>query len=176
MPCSSTPVGPRRQAIATRWCCLPPFVTASAPTLCTVPGSITRPAHSLSSLRHRRCRRQPKTRFSAASQALPGGDWLPRRVPPQGFRALYISSSKSLMAADIQDRRWRDDNEQHLAETCLCLLLRCQDSFTSVQLKSLSDARSAGVGSSVASMIRRNSGGTRARRLRTRAARPASCG
>src|SRR6266516_3568762 len=32
MPCSPTPVGPRRQAISAPRCCLPPSVTASAPT------------------------------------------------------------------------------------------------------------------------------------------------
>src|SRR6266516_3765905 len=38
MPCSSTPVGPRRQAISAPRCCLPPFVTTSAPTMCTLTG------------------------------------------------------------------------------------------------------------------------------------------
>jgi len=38
MPCSSTPVGPWRQAISAPRYCLPPFVTTSAPTMCTLTG------------------------------------------------------------------------------------------------------------------------------------------
>jgi hypothetical protein len=38
MPCSPTPVGPQRQAIAAPRCCLPPFVTTSAPTTSTLTG------------------------------------------------------------------------------------------------------------------------------------------
>jgi hypothetical protein len=38
MPCSSTPVGPQRQAISALRYCLPPFVTTSAPTTSTLTG------------------------------------------------------------------------------------------------------------------------------------------
>jgi hypothetical protein len=59
MPCSLTPVGPPRQAISALRCCLPLFSPRRLPRspLFEVVhplygGSITRPAHSLSTLRH----------------------------------------------------------------------------------------------------------------------------
>lgn len=51
MPCSSTPAGSPRQAFAAIRCCLPPIEQRRHPQFSQFRGSITRPAHSLSTLR-----------------------------------------------------------------------------------------------------------------------------
>src|SRR6266487_5241686 len=78
MPCSPTPVGPRRQAISAPRCCLPPSVTASAPT-----------TTSLSRLDHTACPlavyawrpglpMATQDSLPAAGHALPGGIGYPQ--------------------------------------------------------------------------------------------------
>ena len=64
----------------------------SAPTTRTFRGSITRPAHSLSTLRHHGLPCQRKTRFQPLAKLCRAG-LLTRWVPSQGFRNAYISSS-----------------------------------------------------------------------------------
>lgn len=63
MPCSSTPAGSPRQALAAIRCCLPPIEQRRHPRLSQFRGSITRPAHSLSTLRSMGYPIPRKTRF-----------------------------------------------------------------------------------------------------------------
>ena len=56
MPCSSTPVGLPRQASTAHQCCLPQFKQRRLPQYACFRGSITRPVHSLSTLRRQRHR------------------------------------------------------------------------------------------------------------------------
>ncbi len=65
---------------------------ASAPTTIHFRGSFTRPAHSLSTLRHHDHSWQLKTRFRRLARLCRAG-LTTRWVPQQGFRVCYISSS-----------------------------------------------------------------------------------
>ena len=86
MPCSSTPAGSPRQALAAIRCCLPPIEQRRHPRLSQFRGSITRPAHSLSTLRSMGCPNATQDSLPAGGQPLPGGV-LPHWVPLQSFRA-----------------------------------------------------------------------------------------
>src|SRR5206468_9072663 len=68
------------------------IITTSAPTTNPLRGSITRPAHSLSTLGDQGCPCSPKTRFRLLAKLCRAG-LVTRWVPSQGFRASYISSS-----------------------------------------------------------------------------------
>lgn len=92
VPCSLTPVGPRRPAILAPRCCLPPRQRRRPPRV-AFRGSITRPACSLPTL-HADGRPPPRTAHFrvAASLARAGLDtcW----VPSRGFSsASYVTSS-----------------------------------------------------------------------------------
>ena len=77
VPCSSTPAGPLRSATAALWCCLPPFGRRRLPRLSAFRGSITRPAHSLSTLRRVDCSTTTQDSLPDGWPTLSGRDWLP---------------------------------------------------------------------------------------------------
>ncbi len=84
MPCSLTPVGPSRQAIATCRCCLPPISRRRLPQHLSFRSSITRPVGSLCTLRHVRCRTPRNTRFRLLATLCRVG-LATHRVPSEGF-------------------------------------------------------------------------------------------
>src|SRR5260370_21953771 len=69
VPCSPTPVGPPRSATTALRCCLPPNGRRRLPRQILISGSITQPAHWLSTLR--------RVHYSTATQ-----DSLPSASPP----------------------------------------------------------------------------------------------
>jgi len=90
VPCSSTPAGPLRSATAAHWCCLPLFGRRRLPRLSAFRGSITRPAHSLSTLRRVGCPTATQDSLSGGWPALPGGTAYP---PGPNERFQFIPSS-----------------------------------------------------------------------------------
>ena len=88
VPCSSTPAGPLRSATAAHWCCLPLFGRRRLPRLSAFRGSITRPAHSLSTLRRVDYSTTTQDSLPAAGQPYRAGV-VTRRVPSKGFRSSH---------------------------------------------------------------------------------------
>ncbi len=85
VPCSSTPAGPVGQAISAQPMLPSAVDTASAPaTVKFFRGSITRPAHSLSTLRSRDCSRTTQDSLPAVGQLCRAG-LTTRWVPLQGL-------------------------------------------------------------------------------------------
>ncbi len=77
VPCSSTPAGPLRSATtALRWC-LPPFQRRRLPREPKFRGSITRPIHSLSTLRRMGYPTATQDSLPDGWPTFPGRDWLP---------------------------------------------------------------------------------------------------
>ncbi len=77
VPCSPTPAGPPRQAIAACWCCLPHFQRRRLPRTRCFRGSITRPAHSLSTLRSGGLLHLHARLATGCWPSFTGRDWLP---------------------------------------------------------------------------------------------------
>ena len=88
VPCSSTPAGPLRSATAALRCCLPPFGRRRLPRFPTFRGSITRPAHSLSTLRRVGYPTATQDSLPAAGQPYRAG-LVTRWVPTKGFRSSH---------------------------------------------------------------------------------------
>src|SRR6185503_487736 len=72
VPCSATPVDPRRLAISTFRCCLPQIIRCRHPLL-AFRGSIARPLRSLSTLRSTPLDAPRKTRYQLGGQPLLDG-------------------------------------------------------------------------------------------------------
>jgi hypothetical protein len=77
VPCSSTPAESLRSAATARRCCLPPLQRRRPPQSVQFRGSITRPAHSLSTLRRVSCLTATQDSLPDGWPAFPGGSWLP---------------------------------------------------------------------------------------------------
>ena len=73
MPCSRTPAGPLGQSSLPLGCCLPSTKQRRLPRCKPFRGSITRPVHSLSTLRRVDCSTSTQDSLPAADSALPGG-------------------------------------------------------------------------------------------------------
>ncbi len=104
VPCSSTPAGPLRSATAAHWCCLPPFGQRRLPRLFAFRGSITRPAHSLSTLRRVGCPTAAQDSLPDSWPAFPGGTDYPLG-PNEGFRFYSILLSQASPGAPKQRRK-----------------------------------------------------------------------
>jgi hypothetical protein len=77
VPRSSTPAESLRSATTARRCCLPPLQRRRPPQSVQFRGSITRPAHSLSTLRRVSCLTATQDSLPDGWPAFPGGSWLP---------------------------------------------------------------------------------------------------
>ena len=77
VPCSSTPAGPPRSATSALRCCLPPFKQRRLSRELLFRGSITRPTHSLSTLRRVGCPTATQDSLPDGWPTLSGRDWLP---------------------------------------------------------------------------------------------------
>jgi hypothetical protein len=77
VPCSSTPAGPLRSATAALRYCLPPLQRRRLPRSVQFRSSITRPAHSLSTLRRVSYPTAAQDSLPDGWPAFPGGSWLP---------------------------------------------------------------------------------------------------
>jgi len=94
MPCSLTPAGWYRSGQYNRSILPSDIYTASAPTARTFRGSITRPAHSLSTLRRSRLPASTQDSLLAGDQPLPGGIGYPPGSL-RNFRTVILSSFPS---------------------------------------------------------------------------------
>ncbi len=103
VPCSPTPVGSPRQALTTLRYCLPPFVQRRLPQNRFLRGSITRPAHSLSTLRRMDHSTTTQDSLPAVGHTLPDGIGYPLGSN-EGFSYSFIASSFSRLS-------WRTQNE-----------------------------------------------------------------
>lgn len=90
MPCSQTPVGPRRLAIRTSRYCLPLLQQRRPSRSVHFRGSIARPACFLCTLRSHELPGVHATLGSGGWPALAGQEWLPAGFSAQGFRP-YIA-------------------------------------------------------------------------------------
>jgi hypothetical protein len=94
VPCSSTPAEPPRSTTTALRYCLPPSRRCRLPRLLCFRGSITRPTHSLSTLRRMDCSIATQDSLPDGWPAFPGGlvaRWVPTKVsgailpPSPGF-------------------------------------------------------------------------------------------
>jgi len=99
MPCSLTPVGRSRQAIAACRCCLPQFSRRRLPRQVFLRGSITRPIRSLCTLRHVRYRTPRNTRFRLLAKLCRVG-LVTHWVPSEGFAVKFLLLQASLAHAN----------------------------------------------------------------------------
>jgi hypothetical protein len=95
-PCSTTSVGPPCQAIAALRCCRRTVRRQRLPHSEQFRGSITRPIHSLSTLRRSGHPDLRKTRFWLLARLCQAG-LVTRRVPQKGFRSDLVWSSHAIL-------------------------------------------------------------------------------
>jgi len=91
VPCSPTPAGRHPQAIARGPCCLPSYSKASAPASIPFRGSVTRPVHSLCTLRTPGHPGLRNTRYQLLAKLCWAGI-LPPLAPRRGFLRHVMSS------------------------------------------------------------------------------------